>query len=58
MSYNTIKELLSMAEERNVLLSQIVLETEMTLLEVSKEHIYNEMENRYNVMKSSAKKAP
>lgn len=57
MSYNTIKELLSMAEERNVLLSQIVLETEMTLLEVSKEHIYNEMENRYNVMKSSAKNA-
>lgn len=57
MSYNTIKELLSMAEERNVLLSQIVLETEMTLLEVSKEHIYNEMKKRYDVMKSSAKNA-
>ena len=57
MSYNSIQELFNLAEERDVPLSQIVLETESVLTERSNEDIYNEMERRYEVMKSSAKNA-
>ncbi len=57
MSYNSIQELFNLAEERDVPLSQIVLETESALTECSYEDIYNEMERRYEVMKSSAKNA-
>lgn len=57
MSYNSIQELFNLAEERDVPLSQIVLETESVLTERSNEEIYNEMERRYEVMKSSAKNA-
>ncbi len=57
MSYNSIQELFNLAEERDVPLSQIVLETESALTERSNEDIYNEMERRYEVMKSSAKNA-
>ena len=57
MSYNSIQELFNLAEERDVPLSQIVLETESALTERSYEDIYNEMERRYEVMKSSAKNA-
>lgn len=57
MSYNSIQELFNLAEERDVPLSQIVLETESALTEHSNEDIYNEMERRYEVMKSSAKNA-
>ena len=44
MSYNSIQELFNLAEERDVPLSQIVLETESVLTERSNEDIYNEME--------------
>ena len=57
MSYNNISELFNMAEERDVPLSQIVLETESALTECSYDDIYKEMERRYEVMKSSAKNA-
>ena len=57
MSYNSIQELFNLAEERDVPLSQIVLETESVLTERSNEDIYNEMERRYEVMKSSDKNA-
>lgn len=57
MSYNSIQELFNLAEERDVPLSQIVLETESALTEHSYEDIYNEMERRYEVMQSSAKNA-
>ncbi|HIT72497.1 MAG TPA: L-serine ammonia-lyase, iron-sulfur-dependent, subunit alpha [Candidatus Fimicola cottocaccae] len=57
MSYNNISELFNMAEERDVPLSQIILETESALTECSYDDIYKEMERRYEVMKSSAKNA-
>ena len=43
MSYNNIQELFNSAEERDVPLSQIVLETESALTERSYEDIYNEI---------------
>ena len=55
MSYNNIQELFNSAEKEMWPLSQIVLETESALTERSYEDIYNEMERRYEVMKSSAK---
>ena len=57
MSYNSVNELFNMAEERDVPLSQIVLETEAALTERTFDEIYKEMERRYEVMKSSAQNA-
>ncbi len=55
--YKNIKELLTLAQERNEMLSQIVLENEVKHSEKSPEEILQIMSDRYEVMKNSAKKA-
>ncbi len=55
--YNNMSELLNIAQERGVLLSQIVLENEMDTSQLSEEQIYSRLRERYEVMVSSAHKA-
>lgn len=55
--YKNIKGLLRLAEERNVCISQIVLENEMKHTEKSSEEILEIVKYRYEVMKASAEKA-
>lgn len=55
--YKNIKGLLTLAQERDVLLSQIILENEIKHSEKSPEEILKIMKFRYEVMKGSAEKA-
>lgn len=55
--YKNIKGLLALAQERNVSLSQIVLENEVKHSEKTSEEILEIMKYRYEVMKASAEKA-
>lgn len=55
--YHTVKELLTLANERTVPLSCIILENEMKLSEMTEEEIFSELKNRYEVMKFSAQNA-
>lgn len=55
--YNNVRELLNMAKQRGVSLSQIVLENEMAISELSEEQILENLKERYEVMLSSAHRA-
>nr|WP_315020603.1 L-serine ammonia-lyase, iron-sulfur-dependent, subunit alpha [uncultured Aminipila sp.] len=55
--YKNIKGLLALAQERNVSLSQIVLENEVKHSEKTPEEILEIMKYRYEVMKASTEKA-
>ncbi|MDF2820418.1 MAG: sdaAA [Clostridiales bacterium] len=55
--YNNFDELLELATIRNVSLSQIILEAEMKLSDLSESQIYEKLELNYNVMLESTRKA-
>lgn len=55
--YKNIKGLLTLAQERNVALSQIILENEVKHSQKSEREILDIMKYRYQVMKNSVEKA-
>lgn len=55
--YQTIKELLTIATEKNVSLSHVILLNEIKLFDTTEEQIFEELEKRYTVMELSAKNA-
>ncbi len=55
--YKNIKGLLELAKEKDVLLSQIILENEIKHSEKSKKEILDVVKYRYEVMKASTEKA-
>lgn len=55
--YDSIGGLLSLAEERHVPLYQIILENEVKLTGRQEEDIFKKLEERFQVMEASAKKA-
>ncbi|MDR1559113.1 MAG: L-serine ammonia-lyase, iron-sulfur-dependent, subunit alpha [Clostridiales bacterium] len=55
--YNTISELLSLAEARGVGMWEIVLENEIKLNEESAETVFEKLDQRYEVMLNSASRA-
>lgn len=55
--YHSLKDLLHQSKERNVPISEIVLENEAEQFGRSKEEIYAKLEERYLVMKRAAGKA-
>lgn len=55
--YKTLEELLKLAEQKNVLLWEIILENEMMLSGIDKESIFRELDVRYQVMEASASQA-
>ncbi len=57
MQYHNFSQLLEMAEQKKVGIAQIILENELENSEKSKEEIFAELENRWNVMKASAQRA-
>lgn len=55
--YHNLKELLQQAEDREVLLSEIVLENEIEQFGYDAETIYKRLEERYDVMERAAVRA-
>ena len=55
--YHNLRELLQQAEERNVLLSRIVLENEMEQFGLDAQTIYQKLADRYEVMERAASRA-
>ena len=55
--YHNLRELLQQAEERNVLLSRIVLENEMEQFGIDAQTIYQKLADRYEVMERAASRA-
>ncbi|MBP3609287.1 MAG: L-serine ammonia-lyase, iron-sulfur-dependent, subunit alpha [Lachnospiraceae bacterium] len=55
--YHSLKELLQQAEDREVLLSEIVLDNEIELSGMEREKILQKLEERYEVMKRAAVRA-
>ena len=55
--YHNLKELLQQSKDREVLISEIVLDNEMEQFGYSREKIYEKLEERYEVMKRAANKA-
>lgn len=55
--YHNLKELLERAEDREVLLSEIVLQNETEQFGSTAEDIYRKLENRYEVMEKAAARA-
>lgn len=55
--YHNLKELLQQSKERNVLISEIVLDNEMEQFGYTKEEVYKKLEERYEVMHRAATKA-
>ena len=55
--YHNLKELLQQAEDKEVLLSEIVLENEMEQFGTEADAIYKRLEERYEVMERAAVKA-
>ena len=57
MQYHNFTQLLQMAKEKKASIAQIILENEIENTEKTKEEIYAELANRWDVMKASAQKA-
>ena len=55
--YHNLRELLQQAEERDVLLSRIVLENEMEQFGIDAQTIYQKLAERYEVMERAASRA-
>ena len=55
--YHNLKELLQQSKDKEVLISEIVLDNEMEQFGYSREKIYEKLEERYEVMKRAATKA-
>ena len=55
--YHNLKELLQQSKDREVLISEIVLDNEMEQFGYSREKAYEKLEERYEVMKRAANKA-
>lgn len=55
--YHNLRELLKQAEDKEVLLSEIVLENEMEQFGATAEEIYKKLEERYEVMERAAVRA-
>ena len=55
--YHNLKELLQQSKDREVLISEIVLDNETEQFGYSREEIYKKLEERYDVMKRAALKA-
>ena len=55
--YHNLKELLQQAEERGVMLSEIVLQNEIEQFGTTKDKIYQKLEERYDVMEKAAVRA-
>ena len=55
--YHNLKELLQQAEDKEVLLSEIVLSNEMEQFGLDSDTIYKKLEDRYEVMERAAVKA-
>ncbi|MCL2842739.1 MAG: L-serine ammonia-lyase, iron-sulfur-dependent, subunit alpha [Oscillospiraceae bacterium] len=57
MQYNSIAQMLTLAETHNMSLWQVVLEAEMAQTEQSADDIFRRLSARYEVMRRSAKRA-
>ena len=55
--YHNLKELLQQAEEREVLISKIVLENEIEQFGMDAQTIYSHLAERYEVMERAASRA-
>ena len=55
--YHSLKELLKQAEDHEVLLSEVVLNNEIEQFGMTRETIYQKLEERYEVMKRAASRA-
>ena len=55
--YHNLKELLQQAEDREILLSEVVLENEIEQFGTTKEVVYQKLKERYEVMERAAVKA-
>lgn len=55
--YHSLKDLLQQSKDREVLISEIVLDNEMEQFGYSREKVYEKLEERYEVMKRAANKA-
>lgn len=55
--YHSLKELLQRAKEREILLSEVVLENEIDKFGKSREEIYENLKERLQVMEAAAEKA-
>lgn len=55
--YHNLKDLLQQSKDREVLISEIVLENEMEQFGYSREEVYQRLEERYEVMERAAVKA-
>ena len=55
--YHNLKELLQQSKDREVLISEIVLDNEMEQFGYSREKVYEKLGERYEVMKRAANKA-
>lgn len=55
--YRNMKELLQLANDKQVPLSEIILENEMKISSLTEEQVFEKLEKRYRVMENSVEKA-
>lgn len=55
MEYNTLKEIIDIATNENITISQVALRETARVAKISEEDVYNDMLKKYEVMKDSIK---